>query len=670
MNKLKGSPAAKIVAIVLLAASCFVLCGAVAGIAWLDSEGAYRSASADDVRDTLIDNRLEDVSFELLDRMRVMPVSACYDRGIRFDLRDETGAVLAGNLTTDDKVLHTLIRTVEAYGGGMWFTGEDERLTFMDRARWDYSPETGLDVEDDRPEPTPAPRPVGEGADEQTIPEGTRVCLMHLYWTADSENTAMNTELRAFEALFPWRYALIAAAVVSFVLAVLLFAFLMAAAGHHDASGEVKAGFVEKIPTDLLLLVCFAGMSGCFAAINEIFSGNYLLTSLTVTAFCLLGAGLFLLLFLMSAAVRLKLGTFLKNCLIWRLLAWCWKWIKAGGLALRKLLRGLPLVAKWIPAFLVLVIADLLLTAGFHRNNEALAFIRLVEWAILGAAVLYLVLALRRLRDGTKAIAQGDETVTIDEKYLIGDLKEQAEDLNHIRGGLSRAVDERMKSERLRTELITNVSHDIKTPLTSIVNYVDLLAREEPENEKTREYVEVLQRQSARLKKLTDDLVEASKASTGNLPVSMERLELGVLLDQTAGEYGERLAEKQLDLRVSKPEEPVTVKADPRHLWRILDNLLNNVLKYAQPGTRVYLDLTREGGGAALSFRNISAQPLNIRPEELTERFVRGDSARSTEGSGLGLAIASSLAKLQGIDMALAVDGDLFKVILRFDEAE
>ena len=258
----------------------------------------------------------------------------------------------------------------------------------------------------------------------------------------------------------------------------------------------------------------------------------------------------------------------------------------------------------------------------------------------------------------------------MDTKYLIGDLKEQAEDLNHIRGGLSRAVDERMKSERLRTELITNVSHDIKTPLTSIVNYVDLLAREEPENEKTREYVEVLQRQSARLKKLTDDLVEASKASTGNLPVSMERLELGVLLDQTAGEYGERLAEKQLDLRVSKPEEPVTVKADPRHLWRILDNLLNNVLKYAQPGTRVYLDLTREGGGAALSFRNISAQPLNIRPEELTERFVRGDSARSTEGSGLGLAIASSLAKLQGIDMALAVDGDLFKVILRFDAAE
>ena len=249
-------------------------------------------------------------------------------------------------------------------------------------------------------------------------------------------------------------------------------------------------------------------------------------------------------------------------------------------------------------------------------------------------------------------------------------MKDHAEDLNHIRDGLSRAVDERMKSERLRTELITNVSHDIKTPLTSIINYVDLLSREETENEKTKEYVEVLQRQSARLKKLTDDLVEASKASTGNLPVAAEKLELGVLLDQTAGEYGERLAGKNLDLRVSKPEEPVYVQADPRHLWRILDNLMNNILKYAQPGTRVYLNLEREGGKAALSFRNISAQPLNIRPEELTERFVRGDSARSTEGSGLGLAIAASLAKLQNIDLDLSVDGDLFKVILRFDEQE
>ena len=223
-----------------------------------------------------------------------------------------------------------------------------------------------------------------------------------------------------------------------------------------------------------------------------------------------------------------------------------------------------------------------------------------------------------------------------------------------------------MKSERLRTELITNVSHDIKTPLTSIVNYVDLLSREELQNEKAGEYLEVLQRQSARLKKLTDDLVEASKASTGNLPVSLESLELGVLLDQLSGEYGERLAEKQLTLLVTKPAEAVSVQADPRHLWRVLDNLMSNVLKYAMPGTRVYLDLERENGRAALKLRNISAAPLHVKPEELTERFVRGDSARSTEGSGLGLAIAASLCKLQNIELQLATDGDLFKVTLLF----
>ena len=657
MNKLKGSLAAKIVAIVLLAAICLVFTGAVAGIAWLDSEGAYRSASADDVRDTLIDNELQSRSFELLARMCHTPVSDILDENPRFELLDKSGTVLTGNLGADETVLHTLTLGVEGVYGGLYFTGKSKPLTALDDMVWDPQP---------TPSPVPWHRSEEASAVETTAPEGTKVGTLRLYWTDKGELSRLSAELRIYETLFPYRYELIAAAVVSFVLAVLLFAFLMAAAGHHDASGEVKAGFVEKIPADLLLLVCLAGMGGCFAAINEIFSGNYLVTSLTVTAFCLLGAGLFLLLWLMSAAVRLKLGTFLKSCLVWRVLAWCWKWIKAGF----GLLKGLPLVAKWIPLFLVLLLADLILTMNVRNHEALMAFVKLIEWAVLGAAILYLVLCFRRLREGAKAIAAGEEKVVIDEKYMVGDIREHAEDLMHIRDGLSRAVDERMKSERLRTELITNVSHDIKTPLTSIVNYVDLLSREETENEKTKEYVEVLQRQSARLKKLTDDLVEASKASTGNLPVSMERLELGVLLDQTAGEYGERLAEKGLDLRVSKPEEPVTVKADPRHLWRILDNLLNNVLKYAQPGTRVYLDLTREGGGAALSFRNISAQPLNIRPEELTERFVRGDSARSTEGSGLGLAIAASLAKLQGIDMALAVDGDLFKVILRFSEAE
>ena len=671
MNKLKGSLAAKIVAIILLAASCLVLCGAVAGISWLDGMGAYRGGK-DEVRETLLDNSLENRLYPLMNDLRVLPVYSVYTRSdVRFELLDENWQVLAGNLAEDEEILREMSYPINSFYQGMYFQSEFEPLVTgesLNRASEEEYYEAYGPMDEPSPLPTPSPRPVN--ADEMKKPEGTQVYFIRLCWTDRCEQRAWGTELQMLEMLHPWRYELIGAAVASFLLAVLLFVFLMAAAGHHDASGEVKAGFVEKIPADLLWLIGIGGICALIAVTGSFFSDNYLVASLVTTALCLLGAGLLALLCLMSTAVRLKLGTFLDSCLIWRFLRWCWKWIKAAFRAIGKLLRGLPLVWKWIPLFIVLMIVDMLLTASFRRDGDMLVFVKLVQWTLLGAAILYLARAFQRLRRGAKAIAQGEEKVVVDEKYLIGDLKDHAEDLNHIRDGLSRAVDERMKSERLRTELITNVSHDIKTPLTSIINYVDLLSREETENEKTKEYVEVLQRQSARLKKLTDDLVEASKASTGNLPVAAEKLELGVLLDQTAGEYGERLAGKNLDLRVSKPEEPVYVQADPRHLWRILDNLMNNILKYAQPGTRVYLNLEREGGKAALSFRNISAQPLNIRPEELTERFVRGDSARSTEGSGLGLAIAASLAKLQNIDLDLSVDAVSFKENLRFDEQE
>ena len=672
MNKLKGSLAAKIVAIVLLAASCLVLCGAVGGVSWLDGEGAYNNRSMDSVRDTMIDNELEVRAYPLLYRLvNSMTVrEAGYDQtDLRFELLDEKQQPIAGTLGADETVLRSRTVNVSRYEGGVYFISEYELLYTRNELRnRDYTPETGITFSEEPaplPTPTPAPQPTDEPAFAGE-PEGTQVWYIRMNWTDASENGSLSAELRACELLFPFRYELIGVAVGAFVLAVLLFAFLMAAAGHRDATGAVTPCFVERIPIDLLWLGSAALACLPAAVLANFVNRRNLVGGLLITALCLVCIGLLLLLCLMSTAVHLKLGTFLDSCLTWRFLRWCWKWIKAAFRAVRKLLHGLPLVGKWIPAFLILFFLDFVVTFYNRRSPGLLAFGIVIRALLLGGAILYLALAFDRLRRGAKAIAQGAENVVVDEKYLVGALEDHAKDLNHIRDGLSRAVDERMKSERLRTELITNVSHDIKTPLTSIINYVDLLAREEPENEKTREYIGVLQRQSARLKKLTDDLVEASKAATGNLPASPEKLELGVLLDQTAGEYGERLAEKQLELRVTKPDEPITVWADPRHLWRILDNLMSNILKYAQPGTRVYLDLKREGGKAELSFRNISAQPLNIRPEELTERFVRGDSSRSTEGSGLGLAIAASLARLQGIDMALTVDGDLFKVVLRF----
>ncbi|MDE6108283.1 MAG: HAMP domain-containing histidine kinase, partial [Oscillospiraceae bacterium] len=234
----------------------------------------------------------------------------------------------------------------------------------------------------------------------------------------------------------------------------------------------------------------------------------------------------------------------------------------------------------------------------------------------------------------------------------------------------STAVDERLKSERFKAELITNVSHDLKTPLTSIINYVDLLKKEDIQEEKAREYIEVLDRKSQRLKKLTEDLVEASKASTGTLTVNAERLGVVQLVEQALGEYSAKFENAGLTLVSTLPPEEVYVRADGRHLWRILDNLMGNCVKYALSGTRVYLEVVKWDGNVIFSLKNISANQLNVPPEELMERFVRGDESRTTEGSGLGLSIARSLTDLQGGTFRLSIDGDLFKAAVSFPEAK
>ena len=338
--------------------------------------------------------------------------------------------------------------------------------------------------------------------------------------------------------------------------------------------------------------------------------------------------------------------------------------LRNGGHLLGRGLRALPMLGRWVLILGAFLLAELLILAIFNGEGVVLWVLHIL---VLCPAVLFLIWSMRKLRLGAREIAGGNLSYTVDTKYLFGELKDHAEDLNHIRDGMNTAVEERMKSEHFKSELITNVSHDIKTPLTSIINYVDLLEKEELDNERAKEYVEVLSRQSAKLKKLIDDLIEASKASTGVLAVHPERCELGVLLDQCAGEYAERFGKAGLELVLLKPREPVTILADGRHIWRTFDNLLGNIVKYAQPNTRVYLNLSREGDKALIIFRNISREQLNLSGEELMERFVRGDSSRNTDGSGLGLAIARSLTQLQGGEMDITVDGDLFKVTLRFD---
>lgn len=292
----------------------------------------------------------------------------------------------------------------------------------------------------------------------------------------------------------------------------------------------------------------------------------------------------------------------------------------------------------------------------------------------------------KELQEGSEALAEGNLNYKLDTSHMGLSFKEHGENLNRIGEGISAAVEQRMKSEHLKTELITNVSHDIKTPLTSIINYADLIGKEVEENAATEngltaetdsekeqrlsEYAEVLLRQSKKLKKLLDDLLEASKATTGNLEVHPEVCDVSVLLSQAAGEYEQRFSDKKLETIVKQPEETVKVMADGRHLWRVFDNLLNNIYKYAQAGSRVYLNVEHDGQDVRIIFRNMSAFPLEMSPEELEERFTRGDKSRHMEGNGLGLSIAKSLTELQNGDMQIVTDGDLFKVVITLPETE
>ena len=467
-----------------------------------------------------------------------------------------------------------------------------------------------------------------------------------------------------FDLLYSLRWTLLWILGLSFLLGVVLYVFLLRAAGHRPGTDAVTAGPLEKIPFDVFTLLVITAQGSVLAVLFGLAELNFDAPGILAASLAMLLIGLLFLLWSMSAAVRLKLGGDLDKCWTVRLVRWCWGLVKALWRGLKKLVHALPILWKWVLGLGGLAFVDLFWRMGLRHEGGAMALGWLLFWLLAGAATLYAALAFRRLRTGASRLAAGDLSTQVEEKALIGDFRDQARDLNHIRDGVSAAVEERMKSERLRTELITNVSHDIKTPLTSIVSYVDLLSKEEPESETMREYIDVLSRQSARLKKLIEDLIEASKASTGNLPVNWETVELGVLLDQTLGEYAERLEQAGLEPVVTRPEEPVEISADGRHMWRVLDNLMNNIVKYAMPGTRVYLDLERQGDQAVLTLRNISARKLGSRSEELLERFVRGDDSRSTEGSGLGLSIAMSLVKLQGGTMTLTVDGDLFKVSL------
>ena len=438
--------------------------------------------------------------------------------------------------------------------------------------------------------------------------------------------------------------------VLFLLLTLLCFGFSMASAGHWAAHEGVHLTWLDKIPADVWLV----------ALICAVFAGWDVFYELAFVVFCAALAPV-LLLFLCAFAAQCKAGTVLRGTLIARVLRLVWRIIRAVGRGLRRTIVGLPLIWKTALVTLAVFFAEML----YGYVDGVFAVMKLVEFL----AILYIALNLRILQKGGEKLAAGDYSQSIDTRPLIGDFKRYGQRMNELRTGMERAVREQTRAERMKTELITNVSHDIKTPLTTIVNYVDLLQKVDVQPETAREYIAVLDRQSLRLKKLTEDLVEASKASSGALPVDVQPTDVAVLFDQIVGEYQERLAGCRLTLVARPPEKPVSVQADGRLLSRVMDNLVSNICKYALEDTRVYVADACDEETVTISFKNVSRDELNISPDELMERFVRGDASRHTEGSGLGLSIAGSLVQLMGGTFDLSIDGDLFRADITLPRA-
>ena len=471
------------------------------------------------------------------------------------------------------------------------------------------------------------------------------------------------------------------------ILALLCFIFLLCSAGHKNGREGITPSAIHEIHLDVYTVVVAIGaFTGLYLAFGWI-GMNQSMINLIVLVVLFAAEVIWCTLYFMELAIRLKMGKWWQNTILYRVFRFFGRFCKRVFRGIVKLILGIPMVWRTALLCLAVCVAEFFGLMLFYNNTDVLLFFWAIEKFILCGAITFVALMCKELQEGSEALANGDLNYKLDTSHMVLSFKEHGENLNRIGEGISAVVEQRMKSEHLKTELITNVSHDIKTPLTSIINYADLIGKEvsgdvkdtgdgagtetaQEREQHISEYAEVLLRQSQKLKKLLDDLLEASKATTGNLEVHPEVCDVSVLLSQAVGEYEQRFSEKKLETIVKQPEETVKVMADGRHLWRVFDNLLNNIYKYAQAGSRVYLNVEHDGQNANIIFRNMSAYPLEMSPEELEERFTRGDRSRHMEGNGLGLSIAKSLTELQKGDMEIVTDGDLFKVVITLPETK
>lgn len=490
---------------------------------------------------------------------------------------------------------------------------------------------------------------------------------------ADAAMDRSGTSLALVQMIYEQRYNLMKLLVGALVIFSVGLVYLCCAAG-KTVTGKLAPGGFNRLPLDLygvlgggagyvLAVLAAQVVNRWIFGMKNLNAGTLLLVGVMLLGIALICVGF---IFALSAQLKVKDYYWWKHSVI----GWLWGKLRIGLGFLWKgvthLIDLMPTIWHYILIGGIMGLSVVVATVLAIRTTAIPLLIVIVLFAL---AVFYGGYAYGVLLRGAERMAGGDLETKIDKRFLIGNYAKCADHLNALADVAILAAKNQMKSERMKTELITNVSHDIKTPLTSIINYVDLL-QTESDREAQQQYLEVLGRQSQRLKKLIDDLMEMSKATTGNMTVEVVRLDPVETVNQALGEFSDKLAARDLTVIFRQPETPVAMDADGRLTWRVLSNLLSNIVKYALPGTRVYADVTQMENRVLISLKNISKEALNVNAEELTERFVRGDTSRNTEGSGLGLNIAKSLMELQKGQLQLLVDGDLFKVTLVFPKAQ
>ena len=460
--------------------------------------------------------------------------------------------------------------------------------------------------------------------------------------------------------------------ILSCVIWLISMIWLTVAAGRKPEDEEIHLNSFDRWYTEIaagvVTGVWLVGFMGMVTVIANSLIGTF--NNMQILIISLVICGIYTMAWFLTGYLslvrRIKAGTFWKNSLLRRILKWIGKCNRKIVDFIGSFSRNTSEKIKVLFGIGGFVFLQFLLMLFMINASGVFALVLIVADV---AAIVYAVRkvdGLDLIMDGLKKISDGELQYKIKTEQLTGKYKAMAEYINNIGDGLDAAVENSLKKERMQTELITNVSHDLKTPLTSIINYVDLLKRENLTDPQVQEYLRILDEKSQRLKVLTEDVVEASKASTGNIKFEMNDIDFVEMVQQVIGEFEEKFQEKNLTMMVHFTDEPSMIYADGQKMWRVLENVFGNVVKYAMEGTRVYAEISNSNKKVVFSLKNISAQPLNFSADELTERFIRGDVARNTEGSGLGLSIAKSLTELQGGEFKLYLDGDLFKVMITF----